>query len=85
MFAFTLHRAVVLSAVGLGAVALSTKPAGALTDCESDLPTHADVQSALIAAVAQENGGFGLNMWATIVNRDGEVCVVAFSGGDRGD
>jgi uncharacterized protein GlcG (DUF336 family) len=24
-------------------------------------------------------------MWATIVNRDGEVCSVAFSGNDRGD
>lgn len=24
-------------------------------------------------------------MWATLVDRDGEVCVVAFSGGDRGD
>ena len=24
-------------------------------------------------------------MWATIVNRDGEVCAVAFSGKDRGD
>ena len=23
-------------------------------------------------------------MWATVVNRDGVVCAVAFSGGDRG-
>jgi uncharacterized protein GlcG (DUF336 family) len=34
---------------------------------------------------AQSNGGFGLNMWGTIVNRDGVVCAVAFTGADRGD
>lgn len=30
------------------------------------------------------NGGFGLEMWATLVDRDGFVCAVAFSGSDRG-
>jgi uncharacterized protein GlcG (DUF336 family) len=35
--------------------------------------------------VLGDNGGFGLNMWGTVVNRDGEVCAVAFTGGDRGD
>jgi uncharacterized protein GlcG (DUF336 family) len=49
------------------------------------LPTHAQVQSALKTIVAEKNGGFGLNMWATIVDRDGVVRVVAFSGKDRGD
>ena len=32
---------------------------------------------AVVAAQAQSNGGFGLNMWATVVNRDGVVCAVA--------
>jgi uncharacterized protein GlcG (DUF336 family) len=51
-----------------------------------DLPAWADVQAALQGIVdAQDNAGFGLDMWATLVNRDGEVCVVAFSGDDRGD
>jgi uncharacterized protein GlcG (DUF336 family) len=31
------------------------------------------------------NGGFNLDMWATVVNRDGVVCAVAFTGNDRGD
>ena len=31
------------------------------------------------------NGGFNLDMWATSVNRDGIVCGVAFTGGNRGD
>jgi uncharacterized protein GlcG (DUF336 family) len=49
------------------------------------LPTHAQVQAALKTIVAEKNGGFGLNMWATIVDRDGVVKVVTFSGKDRGD
>ena len=52
----------------------------------NDLPSHAEVRDALQAIVAGgDNAGFGLHMWATLVNRDGEVCVVAFSGDDRGD
>jgi uncharacterized protein GlcG (DUF336 family) len=49
------------------------------------LPTHAQVQGALKDIVAEKNGGFGLNMWATIVDRDGVVKLVVFSGKDRGD
>jgi len=51
------------------------------------LPSHSQLRDALIAAVKapEGNGGFGLNMWATVVNRDGVVCAVAFSGNDRGD
>jgi len=48
------------------------------------LPSFGELQSALKAAQAMANGGFGLNMWATVVNRDGEVCAVAFTGSDRG-
>jgi len=33
----------------------------------------------------QANGGFNLDMWATVVNRDGVVCAVAFTGASRGD
>ncbi len=33
----------------------------------------------------QQNGGFGLHMWATLVDRDGIVRVIAFSGESRGD
>jgi uncharacterized protein GlcG (DUF336 family) len=51
-----------------------------------DLPSHAELTAALKTVVdVGENAGFGLNMWATIVNRDGEVCTVTFSGDDRGD
>ena len=51
------------------------------------LPSHNDLRTALIAAVNFQggNGGFGLNMWATVVDRDGIVCAVVFTGNDRGD
>jgi len=66
-------------------VAGSTMAAESKFDCKG-LPTHAELSAALKAVVtAGNNGGFGLNMWATIVNRDGEVCSIAFSGTDRGD
>jgi uncharacterized protein GlcG (DUF336 family) len=37
-----------------------------------------------VAAVATEGSGLNFDMWATVVNRDGVVCAVAFSGEDRG-
>jgi len=46
---------------------------------------HASLKALLIAATSAENGGFGLDMWGTVVNRDGVVCAVAFTGADRGD
>src|SRR5277367_5855583 len=51
------------------------------------LPSHTALRAALVAAVNVRggNGGFGLNMWGTVVNRDGVVCAVAFTGNDRGD
>src|SRR6185369_12579366 len=50
-----------------------------------DLPSHAALRAQLEAARAQANGGFNLEMWATVVNRDGVVCAVAFTGDHRGD
>ncbi|HVY80194.1 MAG TPA: heme-binding protein [Steroidobacteraceae bacterium] len=56
---------------------------GASSAC-SGLPGHDALKRALDAAQAQTNGGFGLDMWGTVVNRDGIVCAVAFTGSDRG-
>jgi uncharacterized protein GlcG (DUF336 family) len=81
------HLAVAAS-VGLGAVASTTAWADLGDDNSSDcrgLPQHAVLRAALIAARSEANGGFNLDMWATIVNRDGVVCAVAFSGQERGD
>jgi uncharacterized protein GlcG (DUF336 family) len=50
-----------------------------------DLPSHGRLRDALKAAQSVDNGGFGFDMWATVVNRDGVVCAVAFTGSGRGD
>jgi uncharacterized protein GlcG (DUF336 family) len=50
----------------------------------SDLPTWGQLKTALNAAVAAESSGLDFQMWATLVDRDGVVCAVAFSGPDRG-
>jgi uncharacterized protein GlcG (DUF336 family) len=46
--------------------------------------SHSALKNALASAVSPtntaNNGGLGLHMWATIVNREGYVCAVAFSG-----
>jgi uncharacterized protein GlcG (DUF336 family) len=66
-----------------GAADVAGDVAGA--EC-AELSSHADLTAALVEIVsAGDSGGFGLNMWATLVNRDGEVCAVTFSGEDRGD
>lgn len=49
-------------------------------DC-SGLPSHEDSTVVLKAVVSEGgNSGFGFNMWASTVNRDGEVCAITFSG-----
>lgn len=54
-----------------------------------DLPDHATLTAALKKVVvvgdAKANGGFALNMWASIVNRDGTVCGVTNTGANWDD
>jgi uncharacterized protein GlcG (DUF336 family) len=69
---------VVALAVAAGTV--HAQPAGA--GC-SALPTHGTLKAALDKATAEEKSGLNNHMWATIVDRDGVVCAVAFSGSDR--
>jgi uncharacterized protein GlcG (DUF336 family) len=54
------------------------------SDCSS-LPSYSALKTALMTVQQQKNSGLGFNMWATIVNRDGYVCAVAFTGNTRGD
>jgi uncharacterized protein GlcG (DUF336 family) len=48
------------------------------------LPTYAQLKAALAAATDAESSGLNLNMWGTVVDRDGVVCAVAFTGVNRG-
>jgi uncharacterized protein GlcG (DUF336 family) len=49
------------------------------------LPSWAQLRAAITTARNTANGGLNLDMWGTIVDRDGIVCAVAFTGRDRGD
>ncbi|HLH44712.1 MAG TPA: heme-binding protein [Bryobacteraceae bacterium] len=48
-----------------------------------NLPGYTQLKAALMAAVKAENSGLNNQMWGTIVDRDGVVCAVAFTGNDR--
>jgi uncharacterized protein GlcG (DUF336 family) len=48
-----------------------------------DLPSHATLKAALTAALGA-TGGLENDMWGTLVDRDGVVCAVAFTGANRG-
>lgn len=74
-----------LAAVGALLIGARATGAGEERSACRDVPSHATLRAALEAARAQPNGGFNLEMWATVVNRDGVVCAVAFTGNDRGD
>lgn len=56
---------------------------GGNNNCRN-LPSQSGLKAALIAATAAEGSGLNNQMWGTIVDRDGVVCAVAFSGTDRG-
>jgi len=49
-----------------------------------NLPGYAALKAALAAATATETSGLNNQMWGTIVDRDGIVCAVAFTGVNRG-
>lgn len=76
-------RGATLFAALLAAAACHTTARPAPT--AGQLPDHATLTAALQKVVKEQNGGFGLPMWATIVDRDGVVHAVAKSGADRGD
>lgn len=83
------HVRFVAGVVLLGSLALSGGVARAGDDDDRSqckgLPSQSALRHALESAQAQPNGGFGLEMWASVVNRDGVVCAVAFTGHERGD
>ena len=69
--------------LAFGAILMTSGPA--LAQSCDDLPTQPELKAALDAAVDGQNAGLSNEMWATVVNRDGRVCAVAFTGNDAGD
>jgi uncharacterized protein GlcG (DUF336 family) len=78
------RRAAVLAAtlaLGIGACSDNNSTSSTVGPSGSaNLPTFDQVKASLDTIVAAQNdGGFNLNMWATVVDRSGIVRVVAFS------
>src|SRR3984957_12400656 len=80
--AATIAAALTCSAAGMLAQGQPSSAYNA-SGCGS-LPGYGALKSALEMAVSAETSGLNNQMWATIVDRDGVVCAVAFSGVNRG-
>ncbi len=78
-----LRLVLIVAILALAGVAVAA-PQAQENGC-AKLPTYDQLKAALTAARGQDNGGFNLDMWGTIVDRDGVVCAVAFTGKERGD
>jgi len=86
------HRAsavlAILAATSIGACSedatepLPTAPS-AREQLQHTLPSYDEMRTALQEIVAEQNGGLGFDMWAAVVDRDGFVLDVLFSGEDR--
>jgi uncharacterized protein GlcG (DUF336 family) len=87
------HLAVTSMLVGLMAVgsgcasdtAVAPLAADKQTEGQRGFPVSNTVKNALIAARNEANGGFNLDMWASIVDRSGKVVTVTFTGALEGD
>ncbi len=77
-----LQRSVFAQMTSLAVALIGIAGAASAQTCAT-LPDHAKLKAALIQATKDETSGLNNHMWATIVDRDGVVCAVAFSGKDR--
>jgi uncharacterized protein GlcG (DUF336 family) len=81
----TTGRIAVLAMTVLAIASLSMAQTKGAGDC-SQVPDFNKLKAALQAAVKEgkaANSGLGNQEWAAVVNRDGTVCAVVFSGPDR--
>lgn len=78
-----------VGALAFGGVTMRAEDSVNVGQACKDLPSWSALRTALSNATlplsSATNGGLALNMWGTIVNRDGVVCAVAFTGSNRGD
>lgn len=82
-----------LSVIAIGSLGLGANAYAAISTCaaiNTALSGLGGTANALKTALSNvqgtgENGGFNNEMWGTIVDRDGTVCAVVFTGADRQD
>lgn len=73
------------AAISFGQAGQPPKPIP-VADCNG-LPDYGKLRAALVDVIKEgkdANTGMGNHEWAAVVNRDGVVCAVVFSGPDRG-
>ncbi len=63
----------------------TTEPTTSALTLANFLPNHNTLRARLRAILEEENGGLGFEMWATLLDRNGKVVDVVFSGEHRGD
>ncbi len=74
-------RSVLLTVTAACLCSTAAKAASPVS-CDSGV-TNTSLASALKTAVnTPGNGGLGFNSWATVVNNDGTVCAIAYTGAD---
>ena len=73
-----------LLAATAAATAAPAQPSTVLNVSCNQLPDFAALKAALTKARHDKNGGLNVDMWGVIVDRDGTVCAVAFTGANRG-
>jgi uncharacterized protein GlcG (DUF336 family) len=77
-----------LAALVAGVIIAGTPTVLAQGSACSGLPTYSELRGVMIsaaAAVTGPNRGLNLPMWGTVVNRDGTVCAVVYTGTNLGD
>jgi hypothetical protein len=72
----------VVSALGFSGALLADDDCADVMDA---INGHSGLTTALVKARDEGNGGFNLNMWATVVATDGTVCAVTNTGGTGDD
>jgi uncharacterized protein GlcG (DUF336 family) len=85
----SLHAVTIVMGCALIAAGCSgdspTAPAVDAASVANFLPNHNALRAQLREILEEENGGLGFEMWATILDRNGRVVDVVFSGENRGD
>lgn len=82
-----MHKAIVSGIIALiAALSVSQAAAQAPPSCPVEHGRLADIlKKSVKPSGGPSNGGLDNNEWAAVVNRDGVVCAVAFSGNKVGD
>lgn len=81
----SLYRAATLALALTSAIGVvkADPDGGGSKGCKT-LPNFSALKAALVAATSTETSGLNNQMWGTIVDRDGIVCAVAFTGVNSG-